>query len=92
MNNSDDEIVRINIRVPRRIREHFKALGIKYSVPYTNYIAMILTQIYERQQIELALKDFNNIINSFESKSDLNTDEMLKELSDLENIIKSMNK
>ena len=44
-----DKIVRMNIRVPEHIRDWYKVQGDKYSVPYTNYISMLLTQIYERE-------------------------------------------
>ena len=45
----DMELKRINIRIPAYIQEYYKAQGEKYSVPYTNYIAMVLTQIHEKE-------------------------------------------
>ena len=41
------DIKRINIRLPEEIKEWYKEQGEKYSVPYSNYMAMLLTQIYE---------------------------------------------
>lgn len=45
--NKKSDIKRINIRLPEEIQEWYKEQGEKYSVPYSNYMAMLLTQIFE---------------------------------------------
>ena len=76
-----DDIVRLNIRVPEHIREWYKIQGDKYSVPYTNYISMLLTQIYERETEKELLKDFTTVLRDIkDSTGDVNVEELLQQL------------
>ena len=55
--NKKDAIKRINVRLPEYVQDWFKEQGEKYSVPYSNYMAMLLTQIYENESIASGKKE-----------------------------------
>ena len=79
-----DKIVRMNIRVPEHIRDWYKVQGDKYSVPYTNYISMLLTQIYERETDKELVRDFNNAIKQMKDISgNVTAEEMIKQMQDI---------
>lgn len=79
-----DKIVRMNIRVPEYIRDWFKKQGDRYSVPYTNYISMILTQIYERETEKELLQEFNQIMKQIKEMSgNVTAEEMIKQMQDI---------
>lgn len=79
-----DRIVRMNIRVPERIRDWYKVQGDKYSVPYTNYISMLLTQIYERETEKELVRDFNNAIKQMKDISgNVTVEEMIKQMQEI---------
>ena len=80
----NDKIVRMNIRVPEHIRDWYKIQGDKYSVPYTNYISMLLTQIYERETDKELVRDFNNAIKQMkEISGNVTAEEMIKQMQDI---------
>lgn len=80
----NDKIVRMNIRVPEHIRDWYRAQGDKYSVPYTNYISMLLTQIYERETEKELVRDFNNAIKQMKDISgNVTAEEMIKQMQDI---------
>ena len=79
-----DKIVRMNIRVPEHIRDWYKVQGEKYSVPYTNYISMLLTQIYERETEKELVREFNNVIKQMkEISGNVTAEEMIKQMQDI---------
>lgn len=55
--NKKNDIKRINVRLPEYVQDWFKEQGEKYSVPYSNYMAMLLTQIYENECIASGKKE-----------------------------------
>lgn len=78
------KIVRMNIRVPEHIRDWYKVQGDKYSVPYTNYISMLLTQIYERETEKELVRDFNNAIKQMkEISGNVTVEEMIKQMQEI---------
>jgi len=78
------KIVRMNIRVPEHIRDWYKVQGDKYSVPYTNYISMLLTQIYERETDKELVREFNNVIKQMkEISGNVTVDEMIKQMQEI---------
>jgi len=80
----DTKIVRMNIRVPEHIRDWYKVQGDKYSVPYTNYISMLLTQIYERETDKELVREFNNVIKQMkEISGNVTAEEMIKQMQDI---------
>lgn len=80
----NDKIVRMNIRVPEHIRDWYRVQGDKYSVPYTNYISMLLTQIYERETEKELVRDFNNAIKQMKDISgNVTAEEMIKQMQDI---------
>lgn len=42
-----EERVRLNIKVSKEVQEYFREEADRYNVPYTTYISLILTQMYE---------------------------------------------
>ena len=83
-----DEIVRMNIRVPEHIRDWYKEQGDKYSVPYTNYISMLLTQIYEKDEDKKLVREFNNVMNQMkEMTGDVTAADMIQQLKEMQDII-----
>jgi hypothetical protein len=80
----NDKIVRMNIRVPEHIRDWYRVQGNKYSVPYTNYISMLLTQIYERETDKELVREFNNAIKQMkEISGNVTAEEMIKQMQDI---------
>ena len=74
----------MNIRVPEHIRDWYKVQGDKYSVPYTNYISMLLTQIYERETDKELVREFNNVIKQMkEISGNVTVDEMIKQMQEI---------
>lgn len=84
MKNKDYEIVRVNIRVPDYIREWYRSQGDKYSVPYTNYMSMLLTQIYEKEKEKELFLEFNELMKGFETaRGDVSANEMLDQFKEI---------
>lgn len=82
------EIVRMNIRVPDYIRDWFKEQGNRYSVPYTNYISMLLTQIYEKEEEKELVKEFNQVMKQMKEMSgNVTAEEMLQQLKQIQDVI-----
>ena len=79
-----DEVVRLNIRVPEYIRDWYKTEADKYSVPYTNYISMLLTQRYETEIEKELLKDFTNVLKDIKDATDnVDAEEILQQLKEI---------
>jgi len=79
---------RINIRIPAYIQDYYKSKGEKYSVPYTNYIAMVLTQIYEREKEKELFQEFNQTMKQIKEMSgDVTVDEMMNELQRIKEMV-----
>ena len=79
---------RINIRIPAYIQDYYKSKGEKYSVPYTNYIAMVLTQIYEKEEEKELFQEFNQTMKQIKEMSeDVTVSEMMIELQRIKEMI-----
>lgn len=88
----DTEIIRMNIRVPVYIRDWFKVQGDKYSVPYTNYISMLLTQIYENEKNKELVKEMNETLRSLKDMTgNVTAEEMKHEINEMMKFIKEQN-
>jgi len=84
----DYKIVRMNIRVPDYIRDWYKDQGEKYSVPYTNYISMLLTQIYEKEEEKEVVKQLNDLMKNIKDTSgDVTVSEMLEDIKEFKNLV-----
>lgn len=80
----DTEIIRMNIKVPAYIRDYYKSQGEKYSVPYTNYISMLLTQIYENERNKELVSDLNDTLKSLKNNTgDITAEEMMLQMKDV---------
>ena len=85
----DTELKRINVRLPAYIQDYYKAQGEKYSVPYTNYMAMILTQVYEKEQEKELVQELNQTMKSMkEISGNVTAEEMILQFQEMKNIIK----
>lgn len=85
------KIVRMNIRLPEIIRDWYKEQAGKYSVPYTNYISMLLTQNYEKEEDKKFLREFSNVVKQIKEMSgDVKTEEMMNELQRMKEMIKEL--
>jgi len=84
----DMELKRINIRIPAYIQDYYKAQGEKYSVPYTNYIAMVLTQIHEKEVQKELLQEFNQIMKQTKEMSgNITAEEMINQFKEMKEIV-----
>lgn len=86
-----DNIVRMNIRVPEYIRDWYKTEADKYSVPYTNYISMLLTQRYERETGKELLKDLTTLLKEVKDSPGYTVEEIEEMLQQLLDIIAKKN-
>ena len=85
------EIVRMNIRVPDYIRDWYKEQGEKYSVPYTNYISMLLTQNYEKEEDKEMVREFSNVMKQMKEMSgDVTAEEMMLEIYQMKEMFKGL--
>lgn len=85
------KIVRMNIRVPEIIRDWYKEQAGKYSVPYTNYISMLLTQNYEKEEDKKFLREFSNVVKQIKEMSgDVTSEEMMNEFQRMKEMIKEL--
>ena len=84
----DMDLKRINIRIPAYVQDYYKVQANRYSVPYTNYISMLLTQFYERETDKELVKEFNEVMKQMrEMYGDVTAEEMLQQLKEMQNII-----
>lgn len=82
--NDKNEIKRINIRIPEYIQDWYKEQGEKYSVPYTNYMALLLTQYYEKEKDKELVNEFNNTLKKLQSTTgNVTAEEMIKQMQDI---------
>lgn len=89
--NEKNEIKRINIRIPEYIQDWYKKQGEKYSVPYTNYMALLLTQYYEKEKDRELVNEFNNTLKSIQSTTgNVTAEEMLQQLKQMQDIISKL--
>ena len=89
----DMELKRINIRIPAYIQDYYKAQANRYSVPYTNYITMVLTQIYEKEEDKKLVRDFSNVMKQIKEMSgNMTAEDMLQQLKQMQDIIFELEK
>ena len=87
----DMELKRINIRIPAYIQEYYKAQGEKYSVPYTNYIAMVLTQIHEKEVQKELVQEFNQTMKQMQEMSgNITAEEMMIQFQEMKEMVKDL--
>lgn len=87
----DMELKRINIRIPAYIQDYYKAQGEKYSVPYTNYIAMVLTQIHEKEEEKQLVQEFNQTMKQMKEMSgNVTAEEMMLEFQQMKEMFKEL--
>lgn len=87
------ELKRISVKLPEHVQEYYREQGKKYNVPYSNYIAMVLTQLYENDKNAKLLADFNETLKTLKnSTGELTAEDMLNEMKAMVSEIKEMEK
>lgn len=87
----DMELKRINIRIPAYIQDYYKAQAKRYSVPYSNYMSMVLTQVYEKEEDKELVREFNNVMKQVKEMSgDVTAEEMFQQLKQIQDIISKL--
>ena len=86
-----DKLHRINIRVRMDIADWCKKKAASYAMPYSNYIAMLITQFAEAEMQKEFLIDLNNSIHDMKEMSgDVNVSDMLSEMREFQKAIEKM--
>ncbi len=77
-----DERIRMHIKIPSYIRDWYKEQGDRYSVPYTNFISMLLTQHYEKEKEKELVQEFNETLKKLNNMSDgsMSVEDMMQDL------------
>lgn len=76
----DNTLKRINVKIPAYIQDYYKALGEKYGMPYSNYMAMVLVNYFEKEKEKKVVEDLNNNLNVMRTMSgNINVDEINKQ-------------
>ncbi len=82
------DLKRINIRIPAYVQNYYKDQADRYSVPYTNYISMLLTQIYEKEEDKELVRDFSNVMKQIKEMSgNVTAEDMMEQLKQMKDII-----
>lgn len=89
--NKKNDIKRINIRLPEEIQDWYKEQGKKYSVPYSNYMAMLLTQVYEKEKEKELVQEFNQAMKQIKEMSeDIKAEEMTRQVEQLKEMVREI--
>ena len=89
--NKKNDIKRINIRLPEYIQDWYKEQGKKYSVPYSNYMAMLLTEIYEKDREKEIVQELNQTMKQLKEMSgDVTAKEMKKQVEQLKEMVREI--
>lgn len=89
MKDKKSDMARLNIRLHPKVRDWYKEQGIKYSVPYTNYISLLLTQFYENEQSKALLEEFNKSLKFLkETSGDVTTEQVLSDMKEMMSLFK----
>lgn len=86
----DTSVKRINLRLPAYVQDYYKVLGEKYSVPYSNYISMVLIQLYEREMEKSMLVELNSSLSVMKDALGDNPSSMIAESKNMLADIKSL--
>lgn len=81
----ENDIVRINVRIPNKVVEWYKNKAKEYSFPYSSYMALLLIQHYESQVEKELVKEFNSVLVDIKNMSDgsMTSEEMVREMKKL---------
>lgn len=78
------ELKKITIKVPEHIQLWYKEQGEKYSVPYSNYMVMMLTQIYENEKNKELVTEFNETLKSLNTTAgNVTAEEMMAQMKEM---------
>lgn len=75
-----DDKFRVTMRMNKEIVDWYKAKADSYSIAYTSYMALLLTNIYEQEQVKEVNKKLSENMSSISSMSDgsMSAEEMIK--------------
>lgn len=92
MENKKD-LKKITIKVPEHIQLWYKEQGEKYSVPYSNYMVMMLTQIYENEKNKELVKELNDTLKILNTTTgNVTAEEMLIQFKEMISKINELEK
>lgn len=75
-----DDNFRVTMRMKKEIVDWYKAKADSYSIAYTSYMALLLTNIYEQEQSKDLAKSFNENVAHMGNMSDgsMSAEDMIK--------------
>ena len=75
-----DDKFRVTMRMNKEIVDWYKAKADSYSIAYTSYMALLLTNIYEQEQAKELTKSFNANMAMMGNMSDgsMSAEDMIK--------------
>ena len=80
-----DDKFRVTMRMNKEIVDWYKAKADSYSIAYTSYMALLLTNIYEQEQAKELTKSFNANMAMMGNMSDgsMSAEDMIKAMQKL---------
>lgn len=82
--NIKKELKRVTIKVPEHIQEFYKEQGEKYTIPYSNYMTLVLTQYYENERNKQLVDEFNQTIKLLNSTAgNVTAEEMMAQMREM---------
>ena len=79
-NKKIDDTFRVTIRMKKDVVDWYRAKADSYSMAYTSYMALLLTNIYEQEQDKELAKSFNANMTMMGNMSDgsMSAEDMIK--------------
>ena len=80
-----DDRFRVTMRMNKEIVDWYKAKADSYSIAYTSYMALLLTNIYEQEQAKELTKSFNANMAMMGNMSDgsMSAEDMIKSMQEI---------
>jgi len=86
----DTTIKRINLKLPAYVQDYYKEMGERYNLPYSNYITMVLIQLYEKQKEKELIVELNSSMNILKDIIGENSKEIMDDSKQVIDEIKSL--
>lgn len=84
----ENEVVRINVRIPFKVVEWYKSKAKEYSFPYSSYMALLLIQNYENEIQKDMVKDFSVLMNELKTMTnDVSIDDFMDGMQDMKDMM-----
>ncbi len=81
----DDNKFRVTMRINKDVVDWYRKKADSYSIAYTSYMALLLTNIYEQEQSKELAKSFNENVAHMGNMSDgsMSAEEMIKAMQEV---------